>query len=77
MFKESENGQTHFCSECERLSRELQKKDNIIYRILRNTDCGTCRIAGRECKDREDTIVKECLRIQLEYFTKLTLESEE
>jgi len=25
MFKESENGQTHFCSECERLSRENEQ----------------------------------------------------
>ena len=37
MFKESENGQTHFCSECERLSRELQKKDKTTRLIARNS----------------------------------------
>ena len=36
MFKESENGQTHFCSECERLSRENIKKDKIIDRMANN-----------------------------------------
>ena len=85
MFKEGKNGQTHFCSECERLSRENIKKDKVIEKMASfihnntRTDEGcesVCSLIMRKksCNWGE---AHDCEKCYIEYFTNKAEESED